>query len=97
MAIGMAIGAVTFTGSVVAFGKLQVLVSGRPFVFTGQHLLNAGLGVLLALLITLFVSTETAITFWLSLLVSLALGFLLIVPIGGLVVLGYSLQQYFVR
>src|SRR5262252_7292289 len=83
MAIGMAIGAVTFTGSVVAFAKLQGLVTGRPLVFVGQHLLNAGLGALLVLLIILFVSTETAATFWLTLLVSLALGLLLIVPIGG--------------
>ena len=83
MAIGMAIGAITFTGSVVAFGKLQGLVTGRPLVFTGQHLLNAGLGALLVLLVILFVSTETAVTFWLTLLGSLALGFLLIVPIGG--------------
>jgi len=83
MAIGMAIGAVTFTGSVVAFAKLQGLVTGRPLVFVGQHLLNAGLGALLVLLIILFVSTESAATFWLTLLVSLALGLLLIVPIGG--------------
>jgi len=83
MAIGMAIGAITFTGSVVAFGKLQGLVSGRPLIFTGQHLLNAGLGVALVLLIVVFVSTEAPGAFWLLLLVSLTLGFLLIVPIGG--------------
>src|SRR5262249_48414719 len=83
MAIGMAIGAVTFTGSVVAFAKLQGLVTGRPLVFTGQHLLNAALRASLVLLIILFVSTETAGTFWLTLRVSLALGLLLIVPIGG--------------
>src|SRR5438105_4069751 len=83
MAIGMAIGAITFTGSVVAFGKLQGLVSGRPLIFTGQHPLNAGLGVALVLLIVVFVSTEAPGAFWLLLLVSLALGFLLIVPIGG--------------
>src|SRR5438309_4944940 len=83
MAIGMAIGAITFTGSFDAFGKLQGLVSGRPLIFTGQHLLNAALGVLLVLLIVVFVSTESPAAFWLSLLVSLALGFLLIVPIGG--------------
>jgi H+-translocating NAD(P) transhydrogenase subunit beta len=83
MAIGMAIGAITFTGSVVAFAKLQGLVTGRPLIFTGQHLINAGLGVVLVALIVLFVATETAATFWLTLLVSLALGFLLIVPIGG--------------
>ena len=83
MAIGMAIGAITFTGSVVAFAKLQGLVTGRPLIFTGQHLINAGLGVVLVVLVILFVATETAATFWLTLLVSLALGFLLIVPIGG--------------
>src|SRR5262245_30780990 len=83
MAIGMAIGAITFTGSVVAFGKLQGLVTGRPLVFFGQHLLNAGLGVDLVLLIIVFGLTESPAAFWLSLLVSLALGFLLILPIGG--------------
>jgi NAD(P) transhydrogenase subunit beta len=83
MALGMAIGAITFTGSIVAFAKLQGLVTGRPLVFPGQHLINAALGVLLILLIALFVSTEAAAAFWLTLLVSLVLGFLLIVPIGG--------------
>jgi NAD(P) transhydrogenase subunit beta len=83
MALGMAIGAITFTGSIVAFAKLQGLVTGRPLVFPGQHLINAALGVLLILLIALFISTEAAAAFWLTLLVSLALGFLLIVPIGG--------------
>jgi NAD(P) transhydrogenase subunit beta len=83
MSLGMAIGAITFTGSVVAFAKLQGLVTGRPLVFPGQHVVNATLGVLLILLIALFVSTEAAAAFWLILLASLALGFLLIVPIGG--------------
>jgi H+-translocating NAD(P) transhydrogenase subunit beta len=83
MSIGMAIGAITFTGSIVAFAKLQGLVSGRPLSFAGQHLLNAVLGVLLLVLIAIFVATEAAATFWLTLLVSLALGFLLILPIGG--------------
>jgi NAD(P) transhydrogenase subunit beta len=83
MSLGMAIGAITFTGSVVAFAKLQGLVTGRPLVFPGQHLINGALGALLILLIALFVSMEAAPAFWLLLLVSLALGFLLIVPIGG--------------
>src|ERR1700740_3384990 len=83
MSLGMAIGAITFTGSVVAFAKLQGLVTGRPLVFPGQHLVNAALGVLLILLIALFVSMEGAPAFWLLLRVSLGLGFLLIVPIGG--------------
>src|SRR5256714_13737171 len=83
MAIGLTIGAITFTGSVVAFAKLQGLVSGAPLVFTGQHLLNAALGVLLILLIVLFVMTEAGSIFALLVLLSLAFGFLLIVPIGG--------------
>src|SRR3954470_6665450 len=83
MAIGLTIGAITFTGSVVAFAKLQGLVSGAPLVFTGQHLLNAALGVLLILLIVLFVMTEAGSIFAMLVLLSLAFGFLLIVPIGG--------------
>jgi NAD(P) transhydrogenase subunit beta len=62
---------------------LQGLVTGRPLVFPGQHLINGALGALLILLIAIFVSMEAAPAFWLLLLVSLALGFLLIVPIGG--------------
>src|SRR5213082_3371683 len=83
MAIGLTIGVITFTGSVVAFAKLQGLVSGAPLVFTGQHLLNAVLGVLLILLIVLFVMTEAGSIFAMLVLLSLAFGFLLIVPIGG--------------
>src|SRR5713226_4296634 len=83
MAIGLTIGAITFTGSVVAFAKLQGLVSGRPLVFPGQHLVNAGLGILLIALIVLFVMTEAGSVFALLVLLSLAFGFLLIVPIGG--------------
>jgi NAD(P) transhydrogenase subunit beta len=83
MSIGMAIGAVTFTGSIVAFAKLQGLVTGRPLVFPGQHPVNAGLGILLVLLIVVFVASQAAAAFWLILLVSLGLGFLLILPIGG--------------
>jgi H+-translocating NAD(P) transhydrogenase subunit beta len=83
MSIGMAIGAITFTGSIVAFAKLQGLVSGRPLSFAGQHLVNAGLGILLVLLIVIFVANGAAAMFWLILLGSLALGFLLILPIGG--------------
>jgi NAD(P) transhydrogenase subunit beta len=83
MSIGMAIGAITFTGSIVAFAKLQGLVTGRPLVFPGQHPANAGLGILLVLLIVVFVASQAAAAFWLILLASLALGFLLILPIGG--------------
>src|SRR5579863_3881409 len=83
MAIGLTIGAITFTGSIVAFAKLQGLVSGRPLVFPGQHLVNGGLGILLILLIVLFVMTEANGLFALLVLLSLAFGLLLILPIGG--------------
>ncbi len=83
MSIGLTIGAITFTGSVVAFAKLQGLVTGRPLVFPGQHLVNAGLGLLLIVLIVLFVMTESNGLFALLVLLSLAFGFLLILPIGG--------------
>jgi NAD(P) transhydrogenase subunit beta len=83
MAIGLTIGAITFSGSVVAFAKLQGLVSGAPLVFPGQHLLNAALGIVLILLIVMFVLTEAGPIFALLVLLSLGFGFLLIVPIGG--------------
>jgi proton-translocating NAD(P)+ transhydrogenase subunit beta len=83
MAIGLTIGAITFTGSVVAFAKLQGLVSGAPLVFAGQHLVNAALGIVVILLIVIFVLTEAGSVFALLVLLSLAFGFLLIVPIGG--------------
>ncbi len=83
MSIGLAIGAITFSGSVIAFAKLQGLMSGNPLVFKGQHLLNAALGVLLIVLVISFCSTESVSTFVLIALISFALGFLLILPIGG--------------
>jgi len=83
MSLGTAIGAITFTGSVVAFAKLQALISGKPLMFPGQHLLNAALGVLLVALIVLFVLDQSWIYFWLIVLLSFALGLLLILPIGG--------------
>ena len=83
MSIGLAIGAVTFTGSLVAFAKLQGLVKGAPLKFRNQHPLNLGLGILLVVLIVLFVASSSQTAFWLIALLSLALGFLLIMPVGG--------------
>ena len=83
MSIGAGIGAVTFTGSVVAFTKLQGLVSGRPVVFPGQHLLNAALGVLIVVLAVWFCRTESHAAFWLLTLLAFAIGVLIIIPIGG--------------
>ena len=83
MSIGSAIGAITFTGSVVAFTKLQGLVSGRPVVFPGQHLLNAAIGVLIVVLTVWFCRTESHTAFWLLTLLAFAIGVLIIIPIGG--------------
>ncbi|HXZ02475.1 MAG TPA: NAD(P)(+) transhydrogenase (Re/Si-specific) subunit beta [Stellaceae bacterium] len=83
MSLGTAIGAVTFTGSIIAFGKLQGLITGKPLVFPGQHPLNALLGVLLVAIIVWFVVGQGAAAFWAVVALSLALGLLLIVPIGG--------------
>jgi len=83
MGIGVSIGAITFTGSLVAFAKLQGLVSGNPLMFKGQHPLNALLGITLIVLIALFSMCECHSLFLAITIVSLLLGFLLILPIGG--------------
>jgi NAD(P) transhydrogenase subunit beta len=83
MALGVAIGAITFTGSVVAFTKLQGLVSGAPVTFSGQHMLNLALGILLLVLIVWFAVTGSHAAFWLLTLLSLVIGVLIIIPIGG--------------
>ncbi len=83
MGLGVAIGAITFTGSIVAFAKLQGLVSGNPLIFKGQHPLNAVLGIGLILMIAFFALSESHSLFWGLTMVSFLLGFLLILPIGG--------------
>src|SRR6202522_4526403 len=83
MSLGLAIGAVTFTGSIIAFLKLDGRMSGTPILLPLRHLINGGLGVALVLLIVLFYATQAPAFFWLIALVSFALGILLIVPIGG--------------
>jgi len=83
MSIGAAIGAITFTGSIIAFGKLQGIVSGQPLIFTGQHILNAVIGLVIVALIAWFTIAQPGWAFWLIVALSLAIGLLLIVPIGG--------------
>lgn len=83
MALGVAIGAITFTGSIIAWGKLQGVISGKPVTFPAQHLINAALGLGLIVLIGLLCITESAMIFWMIVLLSLLLGILLIIPIGG--------------
>jgi H+-translocating NAD(P) transhydrogenase subunit beta len=83
MSVGLAIGAITFSGSLIAFAKLQALMSGAPTVFPGQHKVNLGLGILLVVLIVAFVATGSQVLFWLIALLAFGLGFLIIIPIGG--------------
>ena len=83
MSVGTAIGAITFTGSIIAWGKLQGVITGKPLVFPGQHVINALLGLVLVGLIVWFVMAQLPVTFWAIVALSLLLGLLLIVPIGG--------------
>jgi NAD(P) transhydrogenase subunit beta len=83
MSLGLAIGGITFSGSLIAFAKLQALMKGNPVTFPYQHQLNLGLGVLLVALIVIFFATGAQPVFWLIAVLAIALGFLLIIPIGG--------------
>ena len=83
MSIGVAIGAITFTGSVIAFLKLDGRMSGKPILLPARHLINIVLAAALIVLIVLLVATEAKAVFWAIVAVSLVLGVLLIVPIGG--------------
>jgi len=83
MSIGLAIGAITFSGSVVAFTKLQGLVSGAPVAFPGQHPLNALIGLAILGLIVWFCASESHTAFWLLAALSFLIGVLIIIPIGG--------------
>ena len=83
MSIGTFIGAITFSGSVLAFGKLQGSISGKPIVFKFQHTLNAIIFLIIILLIILFVINQSSSIFWTIVAVSILLGFLVVIPIGG--------------
>jgi NAD(P) transhydrogenase subunit beta len=83
MSIGVAIGAMTFTGSVIAFLKLSGRMSGAPILLPNRHFINLGLGVVIILLIVAFALTGNAILFWLLALCAFAFGVLIIIPIGG--------------
>ncbi|WP_423066646.1 NAD(P)(+) transhydrogenase (Re/Si-specific) subunit beta [Devosia sp. CN2-171] len=83
MSLGVAIGAFTFTGSVIAFAKLNGNMSGKPIILPARHLIHIALGVLLVGLIWLFAVTVDPIWFWAITIVALVLGGLMIIPIGG--------------
>ena len=83
MAIGVAIGAITFTGSIIAFLKLDGRMSGKPIILPNRHLINIVLAAAIVFLIAALVGTESHLVFWLIVLLSLVIGVTLIVPIGG--------------
>jgi NAD(P) transhydrogenase subunit beta len=83
MSLGVAIGAITFTGSIIAFLKLDGRMSGKPIMLPGRHVINAALAAAIVLLVVVLVNTESHFVFWLIVLLSLVFGVLIIVPIGG--------------
>ncbi len=83
MSLGASIGAITFTGSIIAFLKLRGIMSGSPITFVGQHYLNLALGISLFGLIYYLCKIQTDSLFWTIILISFLVGVLLIIPIGG--------------
>ncbi len=83
MSLGTAIGAITFTGSVIAFLKLSGRMSGAPIMLPQRHAINIGLAALIVLLVIWLATKESHAAFWLLALVSFVFGVLIIIPIGG--------------
>ena len=83
MSIGASIGAITFTGSVIAFSKLQGLMSSAAITFKGQHFINLLIGIGIVSLITYITINQNSHIFWLLIISSFLVGVLLIIPIGG--------------
>ena len=83
MSLGASIGAVTFTGSIIAFLKLQGLISGAPTIFKGQHFINLLIGIGIVSLIIYLTNEQDIDIFWLLIIASFIIGILLIIPIGG--------------
>src|SRR5467141_4300520 len=83
MSLGVAIGALTFTGSVIAFLKLSGRMSGAPIILPARHIINIALGIALVVFIVGLVMSGSALDFWLITIIALVLGALLIIPIGG--------------
>ncbi len=83
MSLGAAIGAITFTGSIIAFLKLRGIMSGSPITFKGQHILNLIIGISIVGLIFYLCTTQSSTIFWIIIGISLLIGVLLIIPIGG--------------
>jgi H+-translocating NAD(P) transhydrogenase subunit beta len=83
MSFGVAIGAVTFTGSVIAFLKLSGRMTGAPILLPARHAINIALAVAIVVLIVWFARTESHLAFWLLAFAAFLFGVLIIIPIGG--------------
>ena len=83
MSIGTSIGAITFTGSVIAFLKLQGIMSGSPIIFKGQHFINLLIGISIGFLVFYITINQNNHIFWTLIFISFLFGVLLIIPIGG--------------
>ena len=83
MSLGLVIGAITFSGSVIAFAKLQGVMSGNPVAFPLQHPLNALIAALIVVLILVLIANQSPTVFWTLVALSFLIGFLIIIPIGG--------------
>ncbi len=83
MSLGASIGAITFSGSIIAFLKLRGIMSGSPIIFKGQHLINLLLALAIIVLIFFLCKTQSESMFWRIIVISFLLGILLIIPIGG--------------
>jgi NAD(P) transhydrogenase subunit beta len=83
MSLGVIIGAITFTGSIIAFAKLQALMSGAPVTFPMQHLVNLLVGLVIVALMVGFCLNQSPALFWIMTALALAIGIMIIIPIGG--------------
>ena len=83
MSLGAAIGAITFSGSIIAFLKLRGIMSGAPITFKGQHFINLFIGLTIIFLIYYLCRTQSSNIFWTTVAISFLVGVLLIIPIGG--------------
>ena len=83
MSIGAAVGAITFSGSIIAFLKLRGIMSGSPIIFSGHHILNLIPGIAIFALIIYLCKTQSDNIFWTVIAISFLVGVLLIIPIGG--------------
>src|SRR5690242_2557745 len=83
MSIGVAIGAFTFTGSVIAFAKLNGNMSGKPIILPARHIIHIAFGIAIVVLVWLFTLSADPWLFWAITVLALILGGLMIIPIGG--------------